>query len=288
MAIDLHVHSTSSDGTVPAGELPAMAAAAGLNAIALTDHDTTGGLKDFLACQERFPDVELIAGVELSSRIGVREIHIVGLFIDPDNAVLQNFMYNMRQERITRAKAMQEKLASSGYTITDEELASIGMQQDVPGRPHFARVLAEKYNFPDIRSVFEQLLKYGGAGFVPRNLPGPEEAIKAIKSAGGVAVWAHPFHSKRNENNFISRTIKELKFAGLDALETYYTEYTPTQTATALRMAKEYNLFCSGGSDFHGEVHPQTRLGSGHGTLAVPDEILVNLKKAAAPRVILV
>ncbi|MBR2357449.1 MAG: PHP domain-containing protein [Lentisphaeria bacterium] len=287
MAIDLHIHSTASDGTVPPGELPAMAAAAGLSAIALTDHDTTAGLGDFLACQKDFPGVELITGVELSSRIGAREIHIVGLFIDQKNRVLQEYLHAMREERITRARAMQSKLAALGYVVTDEDLAAVGMQEDVPGRPHFAMVLAEKYNFPDTKSVFDQLLKQGGAGFVPRALPPPEEAVKVIKQAGGAAIWAHPFHSRRNENNFIARTIRELKIAGLDGLEAYYSEYTPTKTATALRMAKEYNIVCSGGSDFHGAVHPQTRMGSGRGGLNVPDELLAALKKAVEPKVVL-
>lgn len=288
MAIDLHVHSTCSDGTVPPGELPALAKAAGLSAVALTDHDTTEGIREFKACQKDFPDIELIAGVELSSRIGAREIHIVGLFIDPEHDYLQEYMENMRKERITRARAMQDKLAALGYEVTDSDLKAIGMPEDVPGRPHFAQVLVKKYNFPDTKSVFEQLLKQGGAGFVPRNLPPPEEAIKAVKSAGGAAVWAHPFHSRRNENNFIARTIRELKIAGLDGLEAYYSEYTPTKTATALRMAKEYHLACSGGSDFHGTVHPQTRLGKGKGDLVVPDEILDDLRKATLPKAVLV
>lgn len=288
MAIDLHIHSTCSDGTVPPGELPGLAAAAGLTAVALTDHDTTEGLKDFLAQQAKFPATELIAGVELSSRIGAKEVHIVGLFIDPENSYLQDFMQQMRNSRIVRARMMQEKLASLGYEVTDEDLAAVGMQEDVPGRPHFAMVLVKKYNFPDTKTVFEQLLKTGGAGYVPRELPPPEEAIKAVKAAKGTAVWAHPFHSKRNENNFISRTIRELKPFGLDAIEAYYTEYTQTKTDTALRMAKEYNLACSGGSDFHGEVHPQTHLGCGKGDLNVPDGILPDLRKATVPKVVLV
>ena len=288
MAIDLHVHSNCSDGTVAPGDLPVMASAAGLTAIALTDHDTTAGVGDFLAQQAKFPETELIAGVELSSRIGAKEVHIVGLFIDHQNSYLQDFMQKMRNSRIVRARMMQEKLSSLGYEVTDEDLLEVGMKEDVPGRPHFAMVLVKKYNFPDTKTVFERLLKTGGAGYVPRELPPPEEAIKAVKAAGGTAVWAHPFHSKRNENNFISRTIRELKPFGLDAIEAYYSEYNQTKTDTALRMAKEYNLACSGGSDFHGAVHPATRLGSGKGNLLVPDGILADLRKATIPKVVLV
>ena len=112
--------------------------------------------------------------------------------------------------------------------------------------------------------------------------------LEVIKAAGGVAVWAHLFNSHRNENNAIKRLLLELKNAGLDAIEAYYSEYTPTKTQTALRLAKELNLACSGGSDFHGELHKDIRLGSGHGDLLVPDEIIAQLKQRLTPKVVLV
>ena len=287
LAVDLHTHSTASDGTFAPGMIPEAAAAANLTAVALTDHDTVSGLPDFLARQKDFPDIELISGVELSSRSGARELHIVGLFIQPEHPALQKHLEAMRNERLQRAEAMQQKLQSIGYSVSWDDLLESGMQ-DVPGRPHFAQVLVKKYNFPDTRSVFEQLLKRGCAGYVPRNLPEPAEAINVIKAAGGIAVWAHLFNSHRNENNAIKRLLLELKNAGLDAIEAYYSEYTPTKTQTALRLAKELNLACSGGSDFHGELHKDIRLGSGHGDLLVPDEIIAQLKQRLTPKVVLV
>ena len=288
MAIDLHIHSNYSDGTVPAADLPLMAAEKALKAIALTDHDTTAGIAEFTAQQSRCPDTELIAGVELSTLHGARELHIVGLFIDPQNAELQSFMKIMQQGRIQRASEMIEKLKSLNYTVTWDDLYEAGATVDGPGRPHFARVLVKKYNFPDTAAVFERLLKRGAAGYVPRRLPEPADAIKVIKAAGGTAVWAHPFHARRNENNAIRRIIAELKISGLDAIEAYYSEYTPTCTANALKIAAEFKLAVSGGSDFHGEVHKDILLGSGRGNLAVPDDILANLRKAREPKAVLV
>jgi len=287
LAIDLHIHSSASDGTVAPGELPALAAAANLTAAALTDHDTVDGLDDFLACQNRFPQVELIPGVELSSRIGAREIHIVGLYIDYHNSFLQDFLQQMRRSRIERATLMQAKLRSLGYEITWDDLLAIGMSDSVPGRPHFAQVLVKKYNFPDHATVFERLLKRNAPGYVPRELPPPEAAIAAIKKAGGIAVWAHLFSSRNNENNFVRRTLPALKNAGLDALEAYYSEYTPTQTANALRIANEFSLQLTGGSDFHGTLHPDVQLGCGRGNLLVPDELLDPLHRLKEPKVVL-
>lgn len=287
MAIDLHVHSTASDGTVPPEILPEMAAQAGLTAVALTDHDTVDGLEAFLGRQDEFPQTELIAGVELSSCIGARELHIVGLFIDPHNSYLQDFMQRMRRDRIDRALAMLEKLRSLGYELTWDDLLSIGMSDNVPGRPHFAQALIKKYNFPDTVTVFAQLLKRGAPGYAARNLPPPSEAIIAIKKAGGTAVWAHPFSSRNNENNFARRNLNNLKNAGLDALEAYYSEYTPTQTANALRIAQEFSLSVSGGSDYHGSIHPDVQLGRGRGNLEVPDELTDILRRAGRPKVVI-
>ena len=288
MAIDLHIHSTASDGTVAPADLPALAAAADLSAIALTDHDTVDGLPEFLARQKDFPQIKLIGGIEFSSRLDARELHIVGLFIDRNNAQLQNFLAVMRDSRLNRAEAMRHKLKQLGYEISWDDLREAGMKSEVPGRPHFAEVLVKKYNFPDNRSVFERLLKRGAPGYEPRDLPTPSEAIQIIKKADGVAVWAHFLNSRYNANNLVRRTIQELKIAGLDALEAYYTEYTPTRQATALRMAAENSLAISGGSDFHGTIHPEVQLGRGRGNLLVPDEVLETLERARSPKLVII
>lgn len=286
MAVDLHIHSNASDGTVPPDKIPALAAAAGLSAIALTDHDTIGGIADFMACQQTYTDLELIPGVELSSRFEAKELHIVGLYIDPDSTALADFTRRMRLERIRRAEMLMQKLFTLGYQITWEDLREAGMPDGVPGRPHFAQVLIKKYNFPDTATVFEHLLKRGRSGYVPRNLPAPEEAISAIKAAGGLAIWAHPLNCAPR-GNFIVRTLRRLKKAGLDGLEAYYSMYTPAKTERALQLAAELDLAVSGGSDFHGSIHPNINIGTGGGSLHVPDTIMAALHRAKEPKVII-
>jgi predicted metal-dependent phosphoesterase TrpH len=286
MPIDLHTHSTASDGTVPPGVLPELGAAAGLTALALTDHDTVAGLSDFMARGKDFPEMELIPGIEFSSHDSARELHIVGLYIDPENPELLAMIDSMRRSRQVRGELMMQKLAALGYTVTLDELIAVGAPPDAPGRPHFAQVLVNKYNFPDNKTVFERLLKRGLPGYVPRELPPPEDVIKVIKAAGGLAIWAHPFNTRHSMNNYIRRTANLLKIAGLDGLEAYYTEYTPSKRDNALRIAGELDLIVSGGSDFHGSIHPEVKLGKGTGSLNVPDEILAFLHRAREPKVV--
>ena len=286
MPIDLHTHSTASDGTVAPGTLPELGAAAGLTALALTDHDTVAGLADFMARQKDFPQMELIPGIEFSSHDAARELHIVGLFIDPENPELLAMIDSMRRSRQVRGELMMQKLSSLGYTVTLDELIAAGAPPDAPGRPHFAQVLVNKYNFPDNKTVFERLLKRGLPGYVQRELPPPQEVIKVIKASGGLAIWAHPYNSRHSMNNYIRRTAELLKIAGLDGLEAYYTEYTPSKSANALRLAAELNLAVSGGSDFHGSIHPEVKLGKGTGNLHVPDEAVEILHRAREPKVV--
>lgn len=286
MAIDLHIHSTASDGTVPPETLPALGAAAGLSALALTDHDTVAGLPAFLARQKDFPDLELIAGVELSSHYAMREIHLVGLFLDVRNPDFLAFLDAMRAERRLRAEKMREKLAALGYPLDDDELRAAGAH-DTPGRPHFARALVRRGAFASVPEVFTRLLQRGAPGYVPRTLPEPADCLKAIKAAGGVAVWAHPIRNRAGEEGFARRVLNVLVPLGLDAVEAYYTDFTVKQTQIMCKLAGEFRLVLSGGSDFHGENHPEIAVGTGSGTLQVPDELLTGLRAKLRPKVVL-
>ena len=286
MAIDLHIHSTASDGTVPPEELPALGAAAGLYALALTDHDTISGVPAFLARQKDFPEMELIAGVEISSHYAMREIHLVGLFPDIHHPALLAFLDAMRAERRLRAAGMREKLAALGYALDDDELRAAGAH-DAPGRPHFARALVRRGAFASVPEVFSRLLQKGAPGYVPRHLPDPAACLSAIKSAGGVAVWAHPIRNRAGEEGFARRVLNALVPLGLDAVEAYYTDFTLRQTECLKKLAAEFHLALSGGSDFHGANHPAVAIGAGSGTLAVPDEVLAGLRAALRPKVVL-
>ncbi len=281
--MDLHVHSTASDGSYPPEMLPGMAAEAGLAAIALTDHDTVSGIPAFLAAAQAYPGLEAIAGVELSAVYCSREMHFVGLFIDPDSEELQKFLNIQQQERKVRAENIKIKLASLGYAVTDEELVNAGAGE-TPGRPHFARALMDKYGFPDMAGVFDKLLKRNAPAYVPRRLPPPSAAIEAIHAAGGVAVWAHPVYRQRNERSWAKRIMRKFAPAGLDAVEAYYSLFGPEETAMIRELAELNGLALSGGSDFHGANTPHISLGRGAGRMHIPAELLPRLKSARQER----
>ena len=280
-SIDLHTHSTASDGSCTPSEIVALAAQEELAAVALTDHDTTAGIGEFLEAAASFPGLEAIPGVELSTRYGARELHIVGLFIDPAAPLLEAFLANERTKRMKRNRDMKIKLALLGYPLEDDEPAFIaagGMSGNL-GRPHFAQALVEKYNFPDLRTVFDKLLGNNKPGYIPRDNASPREAIEAIHSSGGLAVWAHPIYRDRNERAYVRRVARKLGALGLDAMEGYYSLFGPPETLLVTETAQQFELVLSGGSDFHGARSPNISLGCGAGKLCVPPELLTALKE---------
>ncbi len=288
--IDLHIHSTASDGATLPEDIPGVADAAGLSAIALTDHDTVSGVDAFLEAGKAYPEMELIPGVEISAkRVDNGELHIVGLFIDHHNGPLNKLMERVRAGREGRNQKILERLNSIGYDVTAEELAEVAGGDSV-GRPHFARLLLDKGYFNDFQTIFDKLLGRGNSGYVPRELPSPEETIETIHGAGGIAVWAHPVtHSrepgarkKKSPRSFIRKHLKYLVPAGLDAVEAWYPLYTP-QTSTILsELAVEFKLLRCGGSDYHGEIKPGLEIGVGFGDMKVPYECLEPLRDKAA------
>ena len=172
--IDLHTHSRCSDGSCTPAELVELAVAAGLKAAALTDHDTVAGLAEFREAAARHPEFEAIGGVEISTMFSSRELHIVGLWVDGGNPVLNEFLEEMRRNRARRNEAIRLKLNSLGYVVTwdDPEFAAFSDTASI-GRPHFARALMRKYQFSSLQSVFDKLLKRNSPAYVPRELPDP-------------------------------------------------------------------------------------------------------------------
>ncbi|MBS1372024.1 MAG: PHP domain-containing protein [Lentisphaeria bacterium] len=278
--IDLHVHSSSSDGSDAPGGIAELAAAAGLAAVALTDHDTVGGIPEFLEAAKRFPELEAISGVEISTMFGNRELHIVGLYLDHVNPELCAFLGEMRRNREVRNEAIRIKLNSLGYPLTWDHpaLAAAGDTASI-GRPHFARALMENYGFPTLQSVFDKLLKRGCPAYVQRVLPDPVRAFDAIHAAGGITVWAHPVYRERNERAWARRVMKRFAPLGLDAVEGYYSLFGPGETQMVTELAGIYNLALSGGSDYHGRNSPNIGLGVGAGKLRVPADLLGSLKE---------
>ncbi|MEA4863698.1 MAG: PHP domain-containing protein [Victivallaceae bacterium] len=268
--IDLHLHSNFSDGADSPEEVAKAADAAGLAAAALTDHDTLDGLPRFMACAEKYPELTLIPGVEISTRFNNRELHIVGLWVDPGCAELAEFLSQMRENRRKRAEIMAIKLAALGYPLPEEEWRGLS----VVGRMHFARMLFKHYRFSDLNDVFAQLLRRGSPAFVPRPLPPPETAVAVLHRAGAAAVWAHPVFVQAGERGWMKRVLKHLVPAGLDAVEVYYSGFSPQQIELVSELAQHNGLAFSGGSDCH-DISGSPPVG---GTMPVPAALLAQLE----------
>lgn len=278
--IDLHCHSNYSDGTETPEALLEEAQKVGLDALALTDHDTVDGIPGFLQAAAKYPDLLAIAGVEISTLHSGREIHIVGLFLDYNCVELQEFLKDIQFKRRQRNELMAMKLTSLGYDVDIEEIrAKAGGK--IVGRPHFAAHLLKNYDFEDFQDIFDKLLKRGAPAFVPRSLPSPHEAIEMIHKAGGIAIWAHPIYRRSKERSWCRKILKELVPAGLDAIEAYYTQFNEQQTKIVKDLAKEFNILLAGGSDYHGSHHPDIFLGTGYGELRVPADLLAELQRRA-------
>ncbi len=278
--IDLHIHSRASDGTLTPRQIVELAIERNLQAIALTDHDTIDGIKEFLLGAANESEIKLIPGVEVSSIFNKRELHLVGLFIDSANRQLLDMLEQIRVDREYRNLIITERVCDMGYQISyDEVMAEAGGA--VVGRPHFAGVLMRKYDFSSRQAVFDACLKRGTRGYVPRKLPHPRQVIETIHAAGGCVVWGHPIYRDKGERSFMRRVLRELVPVGLDAVEAYYSSFSSAQEATVKELAAEFNLALSGGSDFHGANIPDIELGSGYGELNVPDQLLTELEKRA-------
>ena len=281
--IDLHMHSTCSDGTLTPERLVAAALDLGLEAAALTDHDTVSGVKRFLSAASGTP-LHAVPGVELASMLFNKDIHIVGLFIAPDCPSLLSALEQMRLWREERNAEMVDKIRSKGYEITmDEVLAEAGGES--VGRPHMASVLLKKGYFQDMQSVFGRLIGRNSSCYVLRKYFPVDACIRLIHEAGGLAIWAHPLHAAHGARAALRKIGSRLISYGLDGLECYYSMFAEQQQADALDFARARSLLVSGGSDFHGASHPRVKMGSGiDGNLAIPFEIYERLLAAKQNR----
>jgi len=283
LMIDLHMHSTCSDGTLTPEELVAAALDLGLEAAALTDHDTVSGVERFLSAASGTP-LHAVPGVELASMLFNKDIHIVGLFIDSACPSLLSALEQMRLWREERNAEMVEKIRSKGYEITmDEVLAEAGGES--VGRPHMASVLLKKGYFQDMQSVFGRLIGRNGSCYILRKYYPVDACIRLIHEAGGLAIWAHPLHAAHGARAALRKIGSRLISYGLDGLECYYSMFAEQQQDDALDFACARSLLVSGGSDFHGASHPQVKMGTGiDGNLAIPFEIYERLFAAKQNR----
>lgn len=257
--IDLHTHSTASDGSFRPAEVVRLAQAAGLTAMALTDHDTTEGLAEALAAGAEL-EVEVIPGVEISTRHAGNTMHILGYFLDFHSGRLEERLGVLQQARKDRNPKIVAKLNALGIPITMEQVARVSGGGQV-GRPHVARVLMELGYVKSIQQAFEIYLKNGGKAYVQKFRFPLREALDMIRQARGVPVLAHPFTLELGAAA-LRDLVAELRANGLAGIEVFYSDHTPEQEALYLRLARELDLLVTGGSDFHGDNKPEVTLGN--------------------------
>lgn len=277
--IDLHVHSTASDGTYTPAEVAKLAKTIGLSAIALTDHDTIDGLEEFQKAGAAL-GIETITGIEFATlwtKHHRPEIHIVGLGFDPNHPVLSERMKDIKESRNIRNQKMCEKLSSIGLHLTLDEVAA-NAGGEIITRAHFANVLLQKGYIAKKEDAFSRYISTGLPGYVEREFLSPKLCIQTIKEAGGTAVLAHPTLYGLNMEQ-LEELCAELIPCGLDGIECQYSTYSPSETKAITALAEKMHLLPSGGSDFHGKNKPNIHLGSGKSNLAIPYSFWEELKK---------
>jgi predicted metal-dependent phosphoesterase TrpH len=277
--IDLHCHSIFSDGTDSPEALALAADAAGLKALALTDHDTLAGLERFMAQQPRVATL-LVPGIELSCTFMGRSLHMLGLFLDFHHPLLVERVAFMRRQRLERNQAMVARLQARGVRITMADLAAEA-PTDLISRTHFAKVLVRGGAAGSPDDAFRRLIGDGGPCHVPFPELAPLEAVRWIRAAGGVALVAHPGRGFPRGFRWDAAML-ELKRQGVQGFEAYYPDYGPLEQSYFLALAGTLDLVPCGGSDYHGGHKPGLRLGVGGGGLQVPDAILERLQKLRA------
>lgn len=281
MTVDLHTHTTYSDGSLTPLELLNKAEDFKLKAIAITDHDEIQANYVAANCLAGLK-IEVVPGAEFSIDIdlkGMAHLHLIGLFLDINNSQLIESLSELRKARKKRAYQIIYKLNQIGIDVTNREIDLI-IGEGSAGRPHVAQLLIEKNVINSVWEAFNKYLSKGKPAYVPKKKLGLKEAINLIHSAGGLAILAHPISLKHNKYNETEAFLKELKEIGLDGLEAYYASHSKNYTKFLINAAERNNLLLSGGSDFHGSTKPDTELGRGKGDLDIPDQVLINLKNA--------
>lgn len=249
MRIDLHTHSTASDGTDSPAELVRNAAAAGLDVVGLTDHDTSRGYSE--AIDALPPGLTLVTGAEMSCRIDGISMHMLAYLFDPEEPALLAERELVRDDRVPRARAMVERLQELGVPVTWEQVARIAGEGSV-GRPHVATALVELGVVPTVNDAFTvDWLGDGGRAHVAKHETDPFEAIRLVKAAGGVTVFAHPGASKRGRT-VPESAIAEMAAAGLDGIEVDHMDHEPATRARLRGLAADLGLLATGSSDYHG------------------------------------
>jgi len=278
LSVDLHTHTTHSDGTSAPTELIALADQKKLSAIAITDHDITSANREALDIGQQF-GIKVVPGVELSVDFPLPNkghLHLLGLFIDPTNSPLNKTLRALRQGRDIRNQKILDKLKELGKEVSPDELINEAGYGSV-GRPHIAAMLLKNGYVKTIRQAFDLYLKKGAPAYFDRRRLRVDESIRMIHHAGGIAILAHPWSLGFSSLAETCASILKLKEMGLDGIEAYWSNQGEIRTEELLKFARNEQLLVSGGSDFHGDVKPEIHLGTGRGDLDVPDQVYWDL-----------
>jgi hypothetical protein len=249
--VDLHTHTTASDGTLTPRELVRAAVARGIRVLAITDHDSTEGLAEARAEAAAHPPLTIVPGLEINCDVAGGEVHLLGYDVDVAAGWFQDFLRGQRAERAARVHRMAARLAELGMPIDPAEVLAL-VKEGSAGRPHVAQVMVRHGYVKSVREAFDRWLHATGPANVPRSRLTPAEAVAVIRRARGVPVFAHPGLAGRAE------LVPELVAAGLMGIEVYYAEHSAAQTAHYKELCRAHGLVATGGSDYHGERSGRT------------------------------
>jgi predicted metal-dependent phosphoesterase TrpH len=244
MKFDLHLHTTASDGKYTPAQLVEWCAKLGLKAIAITDHDSVGGVAPALEAARAYPDLRIIPGVEISTDVAHGEVHILGYFVDYRAETFTSRLEHLRLSRVQRGQKMVAKLEALGMPLSWERVLQIAGWGSI-GRPHIAEAMLERGYVPSVREAFVKYISREGPAYVEREKMTPTEAVEFLRESNGLPVLAHP-------GEIDEKLLNELVAAGLAGIEVYYNGYTPEIRQRLKTLAKRHKLATTGGSDFHG------------------------------------
>lgn len=267
LCVDLHTHSNASDGTDSPRELIDNAHKAGLRAVAITDHDTLGGLKEAKKACAAYDNLDFVRGVEISTGSSQGDMHILGLWVPEDAEPLEKVLAKMRAKRTSRNERMVERIAALGVGITMDDVMKEAKGESV-GRPHIARAIVAKGYVRDINEAFARYVGAGCPTYIAKEVMQPEDAVALLAKIGASPVLAHPM-LKPYPPGWIEEFVKKLLPFGLCGIEAWHSEHTDEDTQDVLAIARRYHLCVSGGSDYHGSNKPHISLGTGYGSLCV-------------------
>jgi hypothetical protein len=274
--VDLHTHSTASDGTLEPAELVRKAMDCGVKALSLTDHDTLSGLKE-AAAQASELDMKFIPGIEISADFSPGTMHMLGYYVDADDSVLKQKLSWLREGRDRRNTLILQMLEKQGYPVEMRELEVYAKGESV-GRPHIARAMVAKGYVGNEEEAFNRFLAKGGPAYANKERMNPTRAMELVIGAGGLPVLAHPQTLDINSTE-LADLLAELKEAGLAGVETYYFSHSEEEMFLYKHIADDLDLIVTGGTDYHGPGFKGIELGRGLGGMMVPDEVVDRLEE---------